>query len=68
VVRDGTTAYTGRLSSLKRFKDDVREVKEGLECGLSVENFNDLKVGDRIESYMVESIKRTLQSAATGAA
>ncbi|HSE28243.1 MAG TPA: translation initiation factor IF-2 [Gemmatimonadales bacterium] len=68
VVRDGTTVYTGRLSSLKRFKDDVREVKEGLECGLSVENFNDLKVGDRIESFTVESIKRTLQSAASGTA
>jgi translation initiation factor IF-2 len=68
VVRDGTTVYTGRLSSLKRFKDDVREVKEGLECGLSVENFNDLKVGDRIESFTVESIKRTLQPAASGTA
>ncbi len=68
VVRDGTTVYTGRLSSLKRFKDDAREVKEGLECGLSVENFNDLKVGDRIESFTVESIKRTLQSAALGTA
>jgi translation initiation factor IF-2 len=68
VVRDGTMVYTGRLSSLKRFKDDVREVKEGLECGLSVENFNDLKVGDRIESFTVETIKRTLQSAAADTA
>jgi translation initiation factor IF-2 len=67
VVRDGTPVYTGTLSSLKRFKDDVREVKEGLECGIGIENFNDLKVGDRIESFRMEEIKRTLQSAASGA-
>jgi translation initiation factor IF-2 len=66
VVRDGTAVYTGTLSSLKRFKDDVREVKEGLECGIGIENFNDLKVGDRIESFRMEEIKRTLQSAAAG--
>ncbi|HET6795635.1 MAG TPA: translation initiation factor IF-2 [Gemmatimonadales bacterium] len=68
VIRDGTTVYTGALSSLKRFKDDVREVREGLECGIGIENFNDLKVGDRIESYRMEEIKRTLQPAASGAA
>jgi translation initiation factor IF-2 len=67
VVRDGTTVYTGGLSSLKRFKDDVREVREGLECGIGIENFNDLKVGDRIESFRMEEIKRTLQPAAGGA-
>jgi translation initiation factor IF-2 len=67
VVRDGTAVYTGTLSSLKRFKDDVREVKEGLECGIGIENFNDLKVGDRIESFRMEEIKRTLASAASGA-
>jgi translation initiation factor IF-2 len=66
VLRDGTTVYTGALSSLKRFKDDVREVREGLECGIGIENFNDLKVGDRIESFRMEEIKRTLQPAATG--
>src|SRR4051795_13180458 len=66
VMRDGTTVYTGSLSSLKRFKDDVREVREGLECGIGIENFNDLKVGDRIESFRMEEIKRTLQPAATG--
>ena len=60
VIRDGTVVYTGGLSSLKRFKDDVKEVKDGLECGIGVENFNDLKVGDRIESFTVESVKRTL--------
>jgi translation initiation factor IF-2 len=64
VMRDGTTVYTGALSSLKRFKDDVREVREGLECGIGIENFNDLKVGDRIESFRMEEIKRTLQPAA----
>ncbi len=68
VVRDGTTVYTGTLSSLKRFKDDVREVREGLECGIGIENFNDLKPGDRIESFRMEEIKRTLAPAASGAA
>jgi translation initiation factor IF-2 len=64
IIRDGSTVYTGNLSSLKRFKDDVREVREGLECGIGIENFNDLKVGDRIESFRMEEIKRTLQPAA----
>jgi translation initiation factor IF-2 len=67
VVRDGTTVYSGSLSSLKRFKDDVREVREGLECGIGIENFNDLKAGDRIESFKMEEIKRTLAPAASGA-
>ena len=67
VVRDGTAVYTGSLSSLKRFKDDVREVREGLECGIGIENFNDLKVGDRIESFRMEEVKRTLAPAAGGA-
>ena len=66
IIRDGSTVYTGALSSLKRFKDDVREVREGLECGIGIENFNDLKVGDRIESFRMEEIKRTLQPAASG--
>mgnify|MGYP000365604044 CR=1 FL=1 len=69
VVRDGTVVYTGSLSSLKRFKEDVREVREGFECGIGIENFNDLKVGDRIEAFRVEQVKRTLEgSAASGAA
>jgi translation initiation factor IF-2 len=68
IIRDGSTVYTGNLSSLKRFKDDVREVREGLECGIGIENFNDLKVGDRIESFRMEEIKRTLQPAASGVA
>jgi len=64
VVRDGTLVYTGGISSLKRFKDDVKEVREGLECGIGVENFNDIKVGDRIEAFRIEEVKRTLQPAA----
>ncbi|HET9133144.1 MAG TPA: translation initiation factor IF-2, partial [Gemmatimonadales bacterium] len=64
VVRDGTIVYTGDLGSLKRFKDDAKEVREGLECGIGIENFNDLKVGDRIESFRVEEIKRTLAGSA----
>jgi translation initiation factor IF-2 len=68
VTRDGVIIYTGQLASLKRFKDDVKEVREGLECGLSIENFNDLKVGDRIEAFRMDEVKRTLQaSAAAGA-
>jgi translation initiation factor IF-2 len=67
VVRDGVPVYTGQLASLRRFKDDVKEVREGLECGIAVENFNDLKVGDVIEAFRLEEVKRTLASAATGA-
>ncbi len=63
VIRDGVPIYSGNLASLKRFKDDVKEVREGLECGMAVENFNDLKVGDRIESFRMDEIKRTLESA-----
>jgi len=60
VVRDGVTIYEGRLSSLKRFKDDVREVQSGFECGIGVENFNDIKVGDVIEAYELVETARTL--------
>jgi translation initiation factor IF-2 len=63
VVRDGVQAYEGDLASLKRFKDDVREVREGFECGLSVAGYNDLKIGDRIECYRIESVARTLAGA-----
>jgi translation initiation factor IF-2 len=69
VIRDGVAVYTGQLSSLKRFKDDVREVRDGQECGIGIENFNDVKVGDRIESFRLEEVKRTLEastSAGTG--
>ncbi|MGH7524948.1 MAG: translation initiation factor IF-2 [Gemmatimonadales bacterium] len=64
VIRDGVAIYTGNLGSLKRFKDDAKEVKEGLECGIGIENFNDLKVGDRIESFRMEEVKRTLAASA----
>jgi translation initiation factor IF-2 len=60
VVRDGVQIYEGELSSLKRFKDDVREVREGFECGLSVQGFNDIKVGDSIECFRIEAVARTL--------
>ena len=63
VIRNGVEVYDGTLSSLKRFKDDVREVREGFECGMGVENFNDIKVGDLIESYRIEEVARSLSSA-----
>ncbi|HEX7050245.1 MAG TPA: translation initiation factor IF-2 [Longimicrobiales bacterium] len=66
VVRDGVQVYDGELGSLKRFKDDVREVREGFECGLNVAGFNDVKVGDQIECYRVESVARTLAGATGG--
>jgi translation initiation factor IF-2 len=60
VLRDNVVIHTGELDSLKRFKDDVREVKAGFECGLSVKGFDDLKVGDQLEAYEVVEIARTL--------
>jgi len=63
VIRDGVEVYDGTLASLKRFKDDVREVREGFECGIGVENFNDLKVGDLIEAYRIEEVARSLTPA-----
>jgi len=60
VIRDGIVVYTGNLGSLKRFKDDVKEVLSGYECGLNIENFNDIKMGDIIEGYEEIEIKRRL--------
>ncbi len=60
VIRDGIVVYTGMLGSLKRFKDDVKEVLSGYECGLNIENFNDIKVGDIVEGYELTEIKRKL--------
>jgi translation initiation factor IF-2 len=60
LVRDGRIVYQGKVSSLKRFKDDVKEVASGFECGIGIENFNDIKVGDVIEAFEVESIAREL--------
>jgi translation initiation factor IF-2 len=60
VIREGIVVYTGELGSLKRFKDDAKEVASGLECGLNVENFNDIKKGDIIEGYDIREIKKKL--------
>jgi translation initiation factor IF-2 len=68
LVREGVQVYEGELGSLKRFKDDVREVREGFECGLSIQGYNDLKIGDRIECYRVEAVARTLAGTTGGEA
>jgi translation initiation factor IF-2 len=60
LIRDGIVIFTGELDSLKRFKEDVREVASGYECGISIKNFNDIKVGDIIESYEQIEVKKTL--------
>ncbi|MEG8946040.1 translation initiation factor IF-2 [Rosettibacter firmus] len=61
LIRDGIVIYEGQLESLKRFKDDVREVEKGFECGMSIANFNDIKVGDIIESYKIVETKKKLE-------
>ena len=60
VIRDGIVVYTGELGSLKRFKDDAKEVLTGMECGLNIDKYNDIKVGDVIEVYEETEVKRTL--------
>ena len=60
VIRDGIVVYTGELGSLKRFKDDVKEVVAGMDCGLNIAGYNDIKVGDVVEAYNIVEIKRTL--------
>ena len=60
LLREGKVIYEGSIASLKRFKDDAREVKEGFECGIGIENFNDIKVGDIIEAYELVEVARTL--------
>ena len=60
VIRDGIVVYTGQLGSLKRLKDDVKEVAAGFDCGLSVDGFNDVKIGDMIEAYQIVEVKRKL--------
>ena len=67
LVRDSVVVYTGKLSSLKRFKDDVREVATGYECGLALENYQDVKVGDVIEAFEVEQVARRLEAPAAAA-
>jgi translation initiation factor IF-2 len=59
LIRDGVVSWEGNIDSLRRFKDDVSEVREGFECGISLENFNDLKVGDQIEAYIIERVAAT---------
>ncbi|MDR2805443.1 MAG: translation initiation factor IF-2 [Dysgonamonadaceae bacterium] len=60
LIRDGIVIYTGELGSLKRFKDDVKEVTQGYECGLNIHNFNDMKIGDMVEAYEEVEVKQTL--------
>jgi translation initiation factor IF-2 len=61
IIRDGLVAYTGTIFSLKRFKDDAREVTSGLECGIRIEDYNDIKSGDIIEAYQVTELSRKLE-------
>nr|WP_125711694.1 translation initiation factor IF-2 [Companilactobacillus kedongensis] len=56
LIRDGIVVYEGKLASLKRFKDDAKEVKAGFECGVTIENYNDIKIGDEIEAYVMEEV------------
>jgi translation initiation factor IF-2 len=60
LVRDGVVVYDGRVASLRRFKDDVAEVREGYECGIGLENFQDIKDGDIVEAYDVEEVARSI--------
>ena len=60
LIRDGIVRYTGELGSLKRFKDDVKEVTSGYDCGLSIAGYNDLKVGDMVEAFEEVEVNRSL--------
>ena len=60
LLRDNVVIFTGELESLKRFKDDVREVKEGFECGLNIKNYNDIQENDVLEFFEIKEIARTL--------
>jgi translation initiation factor IF-2 len=66
VLRDQVVMYDGRIGSLRRFKDDVKEVKAGFECGIGVENFNDIKVNDILEVYQLQEVKPTLETSESG--
>ncbi|EKD34697.1 MAG: translation initiation factor IF-2, partial [uncultured bacterium] len=61
VLREGVVIYTGKISSLRRFKDDVKEVTVGYECGIGVEKFNDIKVGDQFEAFIMNEVEATLE-------
>jgi translation initiation factor IF-2 len=58
LVRDGIVIHEGKISSLKRFKDDAREVAQGYECGVGIENFNDIKEGDEFEAFTMEEVEK----------
>lgn len=58
LIRNGIVIYTGKLGSLKRFKDDAAKVNSGFECGLTIENFNDIKEGDIVEAYEIQQVAR----------
>ena len=58
IIREGVVIFTGQLTSLKRFKDDVKEVSKGYDCGLQVKNYNDIKVGDVLECFQEVAIKK----------
>jgi translation initiation factor IF-2 len=60
LLRNNTVIYTGELESLKRFKDDAKEVKEGFECGLNIKGYNEIEVGDLLEFFEIKEIARTL--------
>jgi translation initiation factor IF-2 len=60
LLRDNVVVYTGEIESLKRMKDDVREVKEGFECGIKLKNYNDIREGDQLEVFEVKEVARTL--------
>ena len=60
LLREDVVIHTGKLKTLKRFKDEVKEVKNGLECGMGLENFNDIKVGDVMECFEIKEIKKTI--------
>jgi translation initiation factor IF-2 len=61
IIREGVVIYTGVLESLKRFKDDVKEVTKGYDCGLQIKGYNDIKIGDSIEAFQEIAIKKKLK-------
>ena len=61
LLRDGIVCHDSKISSLRRFKDDVKEVQSGYECGIGIENYNDIKIGDTVECYYLEEIKPELE-------
>ena len=61
IIREGIVVYTGELESLKRFKDDVKEVSKGYECGLNIKNYNDIQIGDLLEVYEEVEVKKKLK-------